>query len=485
MTKQASKVELCANSRGQSRSVNIRSHIVSGIIAFLLVVAVLITGSLAATTAAARVNILDENRGVLSVASIIEQASPAVVNISVASRVPASQNPLFRDPYFRRFFGVPEEVPEREALSAGSGVIVDANNGYVLTNHHVIDNADRITVRLKDGRQFDAKLIGSDAATDIGLLQIDAEKLSALPFDEQYDLKVGDFVLAIGNPFGLGQTVTSGIISALGRSGISRDKYEDFIQTDAPINPGNSGGALINTRGELVGINTAIIAPGGGNVGIGFAVPTVMARAVMDQLLEHGEVRRGRLGIAIQDITPDIAQALSLPTSKGALVSKVEPDSPAEEAGLKAGDAIVKLNEQTIVNSNALRARVGLLERGTSVRLVIIRDGKEHEVSARIGEVKPTEIIGGSSLRQLAGARFTEIPEDRAERDGLAGVYVSDVSPGSPAWQLGLRSGDVILAVNRQRVTSVAEFDSVTKSIDGVLAFNILRNDTQLFIVMQ
>jgi Do/DeqQ family serine protease len=324
--------------------------------------------------------------GVLTLAPTLDRVTPAVVNIAVEFRLPEQENPLLRNPFFRRYFDLPEQVPERRQLSAGSGVIVDARRGYVMTNHHVVESAADITVTLKDRRVYPARLVGSDPGTDIALLEIDADGLTAADFADSDALRVGDFVMAIGNPFGLGQTVTSGIVSALGRTGLVRGGYEDFIQTDASINPGNSGGALVNSRGELVGINTAILAPTGGNIGIGFAVPSNIARTVMDQLAAFGEVRRGRLGVAVQSVTPDIAQALGLERGVGAIVAAVEPGSAAEEAGLRRGDVIVAVDGETVETSAALRSRIGLLEVGEDVRLTVLRDGDSRTVAAEVGD---------------------------------------------------------------------------------------------------
>lgn len=448
-------------------------------------IAVVLLGAGAAARTELAQGLVDKDRGVITVAPLIASAAPAVVNISVANSAPGAENPLFRDPFFRRFFGVPDQLPPQESIGAGSGVIVDAQNGYVLTNHHVIENAKRVTVKLKDGRQFKAKIVGSDAATDIALLKINPQRLTALPIGKSDQLKVGDFVIAIGNPFGLGQTVTSGIVSALGRSGLSRDKFENFIQTDASINPGNSGGALINTKGELIGINTAIIAPGGGNVGIGFAVPVNMVQAVVAQLKKHGEVRRGRVGIAIQDVTPDIAAALNLPSETGALVSRVEPNSPAEKAGLKPGDAIIEMDGKQLLSSNQLRNGVGLRERGSDVNFTVIRDGKRSVVSVRVGKPEVAELDAQSAVPLLAGTKITDIPEQHRAKGEVRGVFAAEVAAGSPSWRLGLRKGDIILAVNQQSVSTVGEFEQAAKSASGVIALNVLRGDTQLFIVVQ
>jgi Do/DeqQ family serine protease len=292
---------------------------------------------------------------------------------------------LFDDPFFRRFFDLPAVPREREVLSAGSGVIVNAARGFILTNGHVVANPAEIQVTLKDRRTFPARLVGSDPATDVALLQIDAPGLTPVPFGDSDRLEVGDVVIAIGNPFGLGQTVTSGIVSALGRSGLGLEGYEDFIQTDASINPGNSGGALVNSKGELVGINTAIIGPTGGNVGIGFAVPANMARAVMAQLVEHGEVRRGRLGITIEDLTPARAGDMHLELPDGAVITHVEPGSAAARAGIAPGDVIVRANGQPIQDAGDLRNLVGLLPVGADLQLVLYRDGRERAVGARVG----------------------------------------------------------------------------------------------------
>jgi len=329
---------------------------------------------------------IDPQRGVLTVAPQLAQVTPAVVNISTRHQVPVHQNPLLQDPFFRRFFGLPEFQPprQRQVLSAGSGVIVDASRGLVLTNNHVIENADRIVVSLYDGRQEPAEVVGTDAPTDIALLRIPARDLRAAPLGDSANLQVGDLVFAIGNPFGLGQTITSGIISALGRTGINRGGYEDFIQTDASINPGNSGGALVNSRGELIGINTAILSRSGGNIGIGFAVPVNLARGVMEQLVAHGTVERGRIGVSIQDLTPDLAAAFGLDTLEGALITSVERGSPAEQAGLRRGDLVIALDGEAIRNATNLRNRVGLVRPGQSVKLTVLRDGSRYHFTVRV-----------------------------------------------------------------------------------------------------
>ncbi|HTV44166.1 MAG TPA: Do family serine endopeptidase [Stellaceae bacterium] len=323
---------------------------------------------------------------VTSVADVVSRITPGVVGIAVRGEV-RENNPLAQDPLFRQFFDFGNQPIERETEAVGSGVIVDAAQGYVLTNNHVVENATNIEVTTKDNRRFKARLIGRDPATDIAVLQIPADHLTAVPMGDSDRLRVGDFVLAVGNPFGLGQTVTSGIVSALGRTGLGIEGYEDFIQTDASINPGNSGGALVDLHGRLIGINTAILAPGGGNIGIGFAVPINMARDVMDQLIRYGHVRRGRIGVAIQDLTPDLARALGTTRTEGALIARVEPDSPAARAGLRSSDLVVAVNGVPIHGAEDLRNRIGLASIGEDVTLTVDHGNSERQVTVRIGRV--------------------------------------------------------------------------------------------------
>jgi Do/DeqQ family serine protease len=318
-----------------------------------------------------------------SLAPMLNAITPGVVNIAVKGRERV-QNPLLQDPFFRRFFNVPQgQQSYAETQATGSGVIVDAAEGYVLTNAHVVANETSITVTTKDNRKFAAKLVGRDTDTDVAVLKINSDHLTAVPLGDSDKLQVGDFVVAIGNPFGLGQTVTSGIVSALGRN-LGIEGYEDFIQTDASINPGNSGGALVDLRGNLVGINTAILAPGGGNIGIGFAVPINMAHRVMDQLIHYGEVKRGRVGISIQDLTPDLAQAMNVKRTDGAVIAKVEPGSPADHAGLKTGDLVVTANGVAVHSGTQLRNAIGLTRIGDDVNLTVDRGGNERSVSVKV-----------------------------------------------------------------------------------------------------
>lgn len=420
--------------------------------------------------------------GVPTLAPLLQGVTPAVVNISVQSRSAIEDNPLFRDPFFRRFFNIPDQAVQQER-SAGSGVIVDAASGYVVTNYHVIKDAQQVTVTLKDMRQFVAKLVGSDPGTDIALLKIEAKNLQALRLGDSDLLNVGDFVVAIGNPFGLGQTVTSGIVSALGRSGLDLEGYEDFIQTDASINPGNSGGALINLKGELVGINTAIIGPSGANVGIGFAVPSVMVKAVLDQIERFGEVRRGRLGASSEDITHDLARSLGLPSTEGAIISTVESKSPAEQAGLKPGDVITAVNGRPVRRSIDLRNKIGMMPIGEMVNLTILRDGKTRTTKIKIA--KPLEVPGteAETVPQLAGATVANLKA--GARGKIEGVIVTQVDANSPAWLHGLRPGDVIFGVNRKKIRSVQEFLAALQSSEDRIILNLLRGDFRLALVIR
>ena len=442
--------------------------------------------TLASPAGAAALPLTDSKGGVPSLAPLLQDVTPAVVNISVLTRAAIEDNPLFRDPFFRRFFNIPDQAGRQER-SAGSGVIVDAVNGYVLTNHHVIKNAQQVIVTLKDRRQFQAKLVGVDPGTDIALLKIEARNLQALRLGNSDLLNVGDFVVAIGNPFGLGQTVTSGIVSALGRSGLDIEGYEDFIQTDASINPGNSGGALVNLRGELIGINTAIIGPSGASVGIGFAVPSVIAKMVLDQIVRFGEVRRGRLGASSEDVTYDLSQALGLASTEGAIISSIEPSSPAEKAGIKVRDVVVTFNSRTVRNSADLRNKIGMVPIGETVDLGLIRDGRPLTTKAQIA--KPLEIPGISeeTAPQLAGASVANIkpgsPLHRKVEGG--GVLVPKVEANSPAWLNGIRPGDIIIEVNRQKVRSVQEFLAAVQTSENGIMLRLLRGDLRLTIVIR
>jgi serine protease DegQ len=445
-------------------------------------------GVSSAPSAAQVVTAEADARGIPTIAPLIDAVDDAVVNIAVVSERPTQTTPLFRDPFFQPFLPPLEELPPQRQMSAGSGVIVDANGGFILTNNHVIENGEEIRVTLRDNRTYDAELIGRDPATDIAVLRIDADGLTEVSPGNSEDLLVGDFVVAIGNPFGLGQTVTSGIISALGRSGINPEGYEDFIQTDASINPGNSGGALITLDGNLVGINTAIIAPnGGGNVGIGFAVPINMALAVMDQLVEFGEVQRGRLGVTIQNLTPDLAEALDVGAKTGAIVSSVEPGTPAESAGLMAGDVIVAVNNETVEGSADLRQKIGLRRPGEVVEIAFVRDGERQTTEVALANA------GGQDLAErdrdgsdaLAGVRLAPLDSTHPGWGEVKGVVVSEIAPRSRAAMAGLEVGDVITAVNRTPVTAVRDIDRALADAPGAVALTVWRDGRTQLVVLR
>ncbi len=420
-----------------------------------------------------------------TLAPMLERVTPAVVNIATRSDVRIRENPLLRDPFFRHFFDLPQPRPrKRRTQSLGSGVIVDAQQGYVVTNAHVIDKADEITVTLQDGRNVSAELIGADSESDVAVIRIPSKNLTALPLGDSNSLRVGDFVVAIGNPFGLNQTVTSGIVSALGRSGLGIEGYEDFIQTDASINPGNSGGALVNLRGELIGINTAILAPSGGNVGIGFAIPINMVRQLKEQLVEHGEVRRGRLGVHVQDLTPELAQAFGIPRTGGAIIAQVIPESPAERAGMREGDVVVQVNGDDIENAADLRNAVGLLRVGQVIDVVVLRRGRTMTTRATIEEPKLAALDGDEINRRLAGARFGNVSDELGSGEHT-GVRVTDVRPGSPAWNAGLRKDDLVVSVNRRTVRDLEEMRAALElSTNGIL-INLRRGQSALFLAIR
>jgi serine protease Do/serine protease DegQ len=412
---------------------------------------------------------------------MLERVLPAVVNIATTGRVQVQQNPLSRDPFFQYFFNMPESQPrERQINSLGSGVIIDGAEGYVVTNHHVIENADEINVRLHDGRSFVAEVIGTDPEADIAVIQIPSSDLYGIAIGDSEGLRVGDFVVAIGNPFGLGQTVTSGIVSAKGRSGLGLEGYEDFIQTDASINQGNSGGALVNLHGELVGINTAILGGrGGGNVGIGFAIPVDMAMRLTSQIVEFGEVKRGRLGVIVQDLTPDLAGALDIDVSSGALISQVLPDSAAADAGLREGDVVTAVNGRSIDSAGDLRNVIGLSRAGEKVELEYLRDGDRLVQEVVIRAVEAEISFTDPASKYLEGATLGESSEDET------GVVVLKVEPGSGAWRSGLREQDVILSINRVRIKSLEDVENaVARNASGLL-LNIRRGNSALFLVIR
>jgi len=417
-----------------------------------------------------------------TLAPIVERTRPAVVNIATSGHTNVQSNPLLNDPFFKRFFHGLDNMPKQhETKSLGSGVIIDADKGFIVTNHHVVEGADEIEVTLHDGKQFAAELVGSDPEADVALLKVKAEDLTDITMSDSDQLRVGDFAVAIGNPFGLGQTVTSGIVSALGRTGLGIEGYEDFIQTDASINPGNSGGALVNLNGDLIGINTAIIAAGGqGNVGIGFAIPINMVKQIVDQLIEYGEVRRGMLGVIMQNLTPELSKAFGLDLHNGVVISKVIKDSAAEEAGLKAGDVVVSINGAPIKSASAMRNAVGMLRVGEKMKMEVIRDGKRKTLTAVIKDQVEEAVEGKKVHEQLSGATIEQSMEE-----GEDYLVVAEVEQGSPAWNASLRKGDIILSVNRRPVKTLEDFKNVVGNKDRQILLNIQRGRSALFILIQ
>lgn len=444
---------------------------------------IIFCGLFTQVTVAALPNVDANGSALPSLAPMLKKINPAVVNISTFSTQQDSYNPLLNDPFFKRFFNIPKQnkyqaQPKKRQQSAGSGVIVDAKNGTVMTNYHVIKGADDVQVSLIDGRSFHAKVVGSDPDLDIAILSIKSDNLVEVNISDSRELEVGDFVAAIGNPFGLGQTVTTGVVSALGRSGLGIEGYENFIQTDASINPGNSGGALVNLAGELVGINTAIIAPAGGNIGIGFAIPVNMAKVSMEQILAHGEVKRGEIGIGIQDLTEDLRDVFELRNGQsGVLLTNVIEDSPAYDAGLKSGDVILAVDGDNTKSTAQLRSQIGMKIIGDRVKLTILRDGVQKEIKVKVG--KPSSMLASNviSHRLLAGAQFENNSSGK-------GVLVNSVLLGSPAAYSGLRPNDIIVGANKRKVYDIESFQKSLKLSDSSMLLQIKRNGVSLFIVL-
>ncbi|HCM9098673.1 TPA: serine endoprotease DegQ [Enterobacter hormaechei subsp. steigerwaltii] len=415
-----------------------------------------------------------------SLAPMLEKVLPAVVSVQVEGTARQSQ----RIPEeLKKYFG--EDAPDQQAQpfeGLGSGVIIDAAKGYILTNNHVISQADKISVQLNDGREFDAKLIGGDDQSDIALLQVqNPSNLTQIAIADSDKLRVGDFAVAVGNPFGLGQTATSGIVSALGRSGLNLEGLENFIQTDASINRGNSGGALLNLNGELIGINTAILAPGGGSIGIGFAIPSNMAKTLSQQLIQFGEVKRGLLGIKGMEMSADIAKAFKLNVQRGAFVSEVLPNSGSAKAGVKSGDVIVSLNDKPLSSFAELRSRIATTEPGAKVKLGLIREGKPLTVEVTLDK----STSSSASAEQISPALQGATLSDGQLKNGTKGITVTTVEKSSPAAQAGLHQDDVIVGVNRTRVQSIAEMRKVLEGKPAVIALQIIRGNDTLYILLR
>ena len=416
-----------------------------------------------------------------SLAPVLERVMPAVVNVHTRTRVQVRTSPFMDDPFFRRFFDIPNVPRERVQQSLGSGVIVDAEAGFILTNNHVIDGADDIAVTLHDGREYSAEFVGADRDTDLAVIRIQAASLHQLPLWDSERLRVGDFVVAVGNPFGLGQTVTSGIVSALGRSGLRGLEYQNFIQTDASINPGNSGGALIDLAGRLIGINTAIFTPSGGNVGIGFAIPASTAEHVMAQLVEFGEVRRGSLGVDVQDLNGELREAFSIDVPGGAVITRLRAGSALAEAGLQPGDVITSVDRRPVQNAQSLRNIEGLLTVGSQVPVAYLREGQARAAQVRIEEDLDARISGRRLDERLDGVVLVRIPE----RSNIRGILIEEVRRNTPTWKAGLRAGDVVVAVNRQPVRNLGELrGQFPISADRELALEIRRRGVAYLVVL-
>jgi len=447
----------------------------------------LIVVTLASAQAALPVSV--DGQQLPSLAPMLEKITPAVVNIATRGATKRRiELPFSNDPFFQRFFDLPSIERIQQTSSLGSGVIVDAKNGYILTNNHVIKDAFEITVTLSDGREMLAEILGRDPDTDIAVLRVQADKLTRVPIGDSSRLRVGDFVVAIGNPFGLGQTVTSGIVSALGRSGLGIESYEDFIQTDASINLGNSGGALVNLAGELVGINTAIFGGSGGsggNIGIGFAIPINMAHDIMQQLVEHGEVKRGRLGAQGQDLTPQLAQAFDLTLTSGVVITQIEIGSPAHKAGLQVGDVVVEANGRKIRSAGDMYNLVGLLRIGQSVELLLYRQGKRVKLTVVIQAIEIPVVEGIRWSEKLAGAKIGEIHQTSSQRGMVSYLQVIEVEHDSNAWEAGIRKGDILYSINKQLIRNHDEaFEAIEQNQRGMI-LNIQRGELELYLLIK
>ena len=444
----------------------------------LRAVACALAAGAAAESAGAAMPALLDGQPMPSLAPMLERVVPAVVNISSKTHVRVN-NPLLADPVLRQFFGLQNAPRERIEQSLGSGVIIDAAKGYVLTNNHVIQGADDISVTLHDGRTLKARLRGSDPDTDVAVIEIPADGLSALPLADSSKVRVGDFVVAIGEPFGLGQTVTSGIVSALNRSGLSGLNYQNFIQTDASINPGNSGGALVNLRGELVGVNSAIYTPSGGNVGIGFAIPSNLAADVMRQLIATGAVRHGSIGVEVQSVDAAIAREFALRDGQqGAIVTQVRAGSPAASAGLQQGDVIVAVNEHPVLNQNDVYNAEGIATVGSTLALKLLRDGKPLSLNAQVAVEQVATSDGAAFDPRLAGAELAD-PGERVRRAGLRGVSITRVAAGSRAATNGLKPGDLMIGINGVRIGTLAELKPLAGNPPRRLQLTVVRDGAQ------
>ncbi|MBT7543420.1 MAG: Do family serine endopeptidase [Gammaproteobacteria bacterium] len=447
----------------------------------LLIVLILTSTTLFANTS----NLF--SAGVPSLAPMLENVTPAVVNIYTI-REAEEKNQYIDDPFLRKFFNIPgqQQSKKKNRAGLGSGVIIDSKKGYIITNNHVIAKAKDIKVKLQDGREFKASLVGTDPASDIAIIKITPDNLQSLKFANSEKSRVGDFVVAIGNPFGIGQTVTSGIISALGRSGLGIEAYENFIQTDASINPGNSGGALVNLKGEIVGINTAIIGSRGssGSVGIGLAIPINMALDITDQLIKYGKVKRGYLGVAAQDLTKDLSKAFGINTEKGAIVTQVQKNSPADKAGIQIGDVITKLNNKKIENAASMRNKIGLLKINTNILMEVNRKGKILKIKVKIVEPKISDKTGIKINPRLQGMVFSEILENMPEYGKISGIKVTKIKKDSPAYSVGIRVNDIILSINNIPVQKIKDLEIIAGKNDSGIVLHVQRKNRTAFLLI-